>query len=106
MKATFKYNINHHISLLPRHIAISDIEKILKSTHKISRDTFYRDRNLLTESDTSIPSDRLDIYASLFGCSVEELKNYSVKKGKTILEIVGEGRPKKKSVHKIRTGLK
>ena len=74
-----KYNISHFIALQPRHLKIGDIEKILNEEHHISRDTFYRDRNITLEDSSSIPSERLDIYAALFSVTAEELKNYSVK---------------------------
>lgn len=64
---------------MPRHITIGAIEKILQKEHSISRDTFYRDRNLSHTDDFSIPSDRLDVYAALLSVSPEELKNYTVK---------------------------
>ena len=73
-----KYHISHFIALQPRHMKIGDIEKILAEEHGISRDTFYRDRNLTVRDSNSIPSERLDIYAALFGVTAEELKNYSV----------------------------
>jgi hypothetical protein len=73
-----KYHITHFIALQPRRLKIGDIEKILSEEHHISRDTFYRDRNISLKDSTSIPSERLDIYAALFGVSAEELKNYSV----------------------------
>lgn len=74
----FKYNINHYISLLPRHISIGSIERILAADHGISRDTFYRDRSLLPGDDASIPSERLDIYAGLLNVTPDQLKNYTV----------------------------
>lgn len=75
----FKYKINDQISLLPRTMTIGEIEKILKKEHGISRDTFYRDRNITTEDSTSIPSERLDVYAALFNISSDDLKNYTIK---------------------------
>jgi hypothetical protein len=85
-KPKYKYNINHHISLLPRAISIAQFEEILRKDHGITRDSFYRDRNIQLSSDTSIPSDRLEVYAGLFGVSVDELKNYEVKKIKPLAE--------------------
>ena len=73
-----KYHISHFIALQPRRLKIGDIEKILTEEHHISRDTFYRDRNITLKDSNSIPSERLDIYAALFGVTAEELKNYSV----------------------------
>ena len=77
--SNLKYHISHFISLQPRHLKIGDIEKILIEEHHISRDTFYRDRNITLKDSNSIPSERLDIYAGLLGVTAEELKNYSVK---------------------------
>ncbi len=82
----FKYNINHQISLMPRHISIDSLVKILSNEHKITRDTFYRDRNLTLDDSFSIPSDRMDIYAALFNCTVDELKNYTTKKIKPLAD--------------------
>lgn len=82
----FKYHINHFISLLPKTITIASIEHVLKAEHGISRDTFYRDRNLLVDDDFSIPSERLDIYAALLGVTSDELKNYKIKKTKPMVD--------------------
>lgn len=84
-KEKFKYKINDQIALQPRHITIDAIIGIL-SDHGISRDTFYRDRNVLIEDDFSIPSERLDVYAQLFGVTTDELKNYTPKKIKPLSE--------------------
>jgi hypothetical protein len=94
-KSKFKYNINHYISLLPREISIGNIEEVLLKSHGITRDAFYRDRNILISEPSSIPTDRLDAYAILFGCSTDELKNYKPK-GKSLIEIL----------YKSKTGLK
>ena len=99
----FKYNINHLISLMPRHIAISDLETLLRETHGISRGTFYSDRNITIDSESSIPLDRLETYATVFGCTVEHLLNYKPKKGKSIIQVMSEKSERSKSV---RTGLK
>lgn len=82
----FKYNINHQISLLPRSIGIEEIVRIVEKEHGISRSTFNRDRNTDIGDDSSIPSERLDVYAGLFGVKADELKNYTVKKIKPISE--------------------
>ncbi len=87
MAATkFKYNINHQISLQPRQVSIGAIEKILAKEHGISRDAFYRDRNLTLADTFSIPSDRMDIYAALFNCTVDDLKNFTSKKIKPLAD--------------------
>lgn len=91
----FKYNINHHISLLPREISIGNIEEVLLKSYGITRDAFYRDRNFLISEPGSIPTDRLDAYAILFGVTTDELKNYKLK-GKSLIEIF----------YKSKTGLK
>lgn len=91
-----KYNLNHKISLLPRGIYIEDIITLLEK-HGISRDMFYRDRKIEAGSDQSIPSDRLDAYALVLGCTADDLKNYQVK-GKSILEVHNKS--------KIKTNLK
>jgi hypothetical protein len=82
----FKYKINEHILVLPRHITVGSIEKILKKDHGISRAAFYRDRNVELDDAYSIPSERLDIYASLFGVTIEDMKNYTSKKIKPLFE--------------------
>ncbi len=82
----FKYNINHQISLMPRHISIDSLVKILSNEHGITRDTFYRDRNLTLVDTFSIPSDRMDIYAALFNCTVDDLKNFTSKKIKPLAD--------------------
>jgi len=94
-KSKFKYNINHSISLLPRDISIGDVEEVLLKNYSITRDAFYRDRNLLIGDSSSIPTDRLDAYAILFGCTTDDLKNYKLK-GKSLIEIF----------YKSKTGLK
>lgn len=82
----FKYNINHYISIQPREITIASIEKILLSEYGISKSTFLRDRMMDRDAETSIPSDRLDIYAALFSVTVDELKNYTMKRVKPLIE--------------------
>lgn len=103
MKQKFKYNINHYISIQPREITISKIEDILENEHSISRSTFLRDRSMPLNSDQSIPSDRLDIYAALFGVTLDELKNYTLKRVKPLNE-----RKPSDLMNKVikRTGLK
>lgn len=82
----FKYTINKLISDQPRLITVSKIEQILMDEHSISRSTFLRDRNIITDSDQSIPLDRLEVYAALFSVKVDELKNYTTKKVKPLAE--------------------
>lgn len=78
VNSRFKYSINEKLDQLPRRITIQKIEAILKNDYGISRDTFYRDRNMQVDDPGSIPSERLDIYAALFGVTPDELKNYTV----------------------------
>lgn len=80
---------------------IADIEKILWEEHQISRDTFWRDRNIKIKDTSSIPTDRLDIYAALFGITPDELKNYQVK-----IKPLSERNSSDKSKAKSIAGLK
>lgn len=102
-KGTEKYKINHYITQLPRVMTIEMLIEILKNEHKISRDQFYRDRNLTLKDKGSIPSHRLDVYAALFDVSADDLKNYTVKTIKPLSE-----RQPSEMMKKImkRTGLK
>lgn len=102
-KPEFKYKINVQLSRLPRTMTIGQIEQILKKDHNISRDTFYRDRNVTIHGKHSIPSDRLDIYAALFNCSADDLKNYKIDKIKPLTERKPSDIMKKIMKH---TGLK
>ena len=89
-----KYTLTKQISLLPRHIKLVDLENELQKVG-ISKSTFSRDLKIKATDKTSIPSDRLDAYAIIFGCTANELKNYEVK-GKSIHQLLGK---------KIKTGL-
>jgi hypothetical protein len=90
-----KYKLNDLVNELPRNIGIAELIDELNK-HGINRDAFYRDRKITINSNHSIPSDRLDVYAIIFGCTTDELKNYKVK-GRSIRDIVGK---------KIKTGLR
>jgi len=94
--AKLKYKLNDKVKELPRSISMADLLKIL-AKNGISRDSFYRDRNISINDKNSIPSDRLDVYAIVFGCTTDELKNYSPK-GKSILEVIA-------AKSKLKTGL-
>ncbi|MGL6121662.1 MAG: hypothetical protein ACRC1W_01235 [Shewanella sp.] len=83
--AKLKYKIDHHLSLQPRNITMDSIVKVL-AEHGISRDTFYRDRNLTIDDTFSIPSNRLDTYAALLNTTTDDLKNYPAKKIKPLSE--------------------
>jgi hypothetical protein len=95
-----KYNIQAKVSLLPREIRISDLLKVLEK-HGIVKGTFYRDSKVKSDSDFSIPTDRLQIYAKVFGCSLDELMNHGVEKIKSIHQELLSKKGKKK----IKSGL-
>lgn len=97
MAKKFKYNIKEMAEKLPRHITTEILVKELVR-NGVSRDAFYRDQKIAFGSDQSIPLDRMDAYATVFGCTIEELKNYKPK-GKSILEVIA-------AKTKIKTGLK
>jgi hypothetical protein len=86
MAKTFKYKINDYIHALPRTISIGRLQKVLQNEHGISSDTFYRDRAIKSDDEFSIPSDRMDVYAGVFGCKVDDLKNFTTKKIKPLHE--------------------
>ena len=73
-----KYLIDEYVQkLMPIVGSMPDFEALVKK-YGISRGTFQRDRALVHTDTTSIPSDRLDIYAALFSVSSDDLKNYKV----------------------------
>lgn len=82
----FKYKLVFLLKELPRTISVKHIEDILREDHGISRDTFYQDRNLKIGDDFSVPIERLEIYSSLLGVTVDELKNYRPKKIKPLIQ--------------------
>lgn len=77
-KPKFKYALNEQVGSLPRHMEINDLISHLEA-NGISRNEFYADRKIPYGSDSSIPSDRLFIYAQVFDCPVGDLLNHSVK---------------------------
>ena len=82
--AKLKYNINTYLAELPARITMKEITKELQP-HKITYDTFNRDRKIEATESTSIPSDRLQVYAGLFGCTIDDLIN-TKKKVKPIVK--------------------
>lgn len=84
MAKQLKYKIKQFVDQLPRSISIGSLRDILKKEHGISSDTFYRDCSLSIDDDFSIPSDRMDVYAALLSCTVDELKNFTSKKIKPL----------------------
>lgn len=97
MAKKLKYKINEKVDSLPKYVTSEILLRELLN-HGISRDSFYRDRKIEAGSNQSIPSDRLDAYAVVFGCTIEELKNYTIT-GKSIHEVMAQ--PKK-----LKTSLK
>lgn len=86
----WKYNLNHQLSILPKMISISDAEEHLEKEYGISRDTFYHDRMIKLENVEFIPSNRIDIYCTVFNCTYDQLKNYKLKLGKSLREVFDE----------------
>lgn len=84
--AKLKYNINSYLAELPTRITISDICDRLRAEYDITYDTFNRDRKIELNSKTSIPSDRLQVYAGLFDCTIDELIN-NRKKIKPLIKV-------------------
>lgn len=91
-KRHFKYKLKERYNDLPKSISLASFLAQIKK-HGITERTFYRDQNLLVGEVASIPSDRLDAYAVVFGCSPDQLKNYEVK-GKSILEMLNSKKSK------------
>jgi hypothetical protein len=61
---------------LPRHIVFEkDVLPLLEKA-SITRDTFYRDMKI---NGSAIPHIRLQVYAGLFDCSIDELIDSYVK---------------------------
>ena len=90
----FKYALNEQLNKLPRNTTIDDVILHLKK-EGISRNEFYADRNIPFGSESSIPSDRLFIYADVFDCPLADLMNQPIK-AKSIREKLNQ---------KIKTGL-
>jgi len=85
-KSKYKYALNDELDKLPRHTTINDILIHLKK-YGITKDKFYWDREIPFDSLSSIPEDRLFIYADVFDCEVSDLRNNPVK-AKSIREKV------------------
>lgn len=91
----WKYNLNHQLSILPKMISIPDAEEYLEKEYGISRDTFYHDRMIELKNVEFIPSNRIDIYCTVFNCSYDQLKNYKLKLGKSLREVFAESSEQK-----------
>lgn len=81
-----KYNIDQQLQLLSRGITTMMIIDHLKK-FGVSRDDFYSDRRIPYGSAKSISADRLQIYAQVFDCTIEDLQNQPVK-AKSIREAI------------------
>lgn len=73
----FKYALNEQVGMLPRNMNINQLIDHL-ARHGISRNEFYADRKIPFGSESSIPSDRLFIYASVFDVPVTDLLNQQI----------------------------
>jgi len=73
-----KYALNEQVDMLPKSMKTSEVVDHLKK-YGITQDEFYRDRKIPYGSDSSIPSDRLFIYAKVFDCPVADLLNHEIK---------------------------
>lgn len=74
----YKYALNEQISMLPKSMKTAEVVEHLKE-NKVTYDEFYRDRKIPYGSESSIPSDRLFIYAKVFDCPVADLLNHEIK---------------------------
>lgn len=86
MELQYKYRLEEFIQALPREMTMTRLYDLLYSDHKISRATFWRDRKIRIDDSQSIPGDRLEIYAALFGVSIEQLKQPGAERIKSIRE--------------------
>lgn len=93
IKPSKKYNIEQQLGLIPRSVTIETVIKYLES-FGVTRDDFYRDRRIPYGSSKSISADRLQIYAQVFDCSIEDLQNQPVK-ARSIREAIEEPTHKK-----------
>lgn len=80
-----KYNLKEIYDNRPRYVTGPLFRKHLEKQN-ISVRTFYRDCIILKDDESSIPTDRLEIYAGLLGVTVEALKNYEAPKIKPLAE--------------------
>lgn len=69
----FKYRINHFLSCLPMSVSISGFAQQLLTRHKITSETFAKDRAIKMGDPAVIPLKRLKIYASEFEIEVRQL---------------------------------
>lgn len=69
----YKYRINDLLNSLPRSMSIEKFRANLKVKHNISMEVFQADRFLKRRERTTIPFERLEIYAREFNIPVKEL---------------------------------
>lgn len=90
MSKKLKYKLAAMVKGLPKYVTTDILLREL-DRHQISKDSFYRDQKIEKGSNQSIPSDRLDAYAIIFGCTTDDLKNYTLK-GKSIHEVINQSK--------------
>ena len=73
MEIRYKYQINHFLSIQPRHISVDDVGKLLEKQHGIMQETFNRDRFITVSDSTEVPEERLNIYAVVLHVSISQL---------------------------------
>lgn len=69
----YKYRINHFLCSLPTSMSIEKFRANLKAKHDISPEIFHVDRFLKLREHSTIPIERLKVYAQEFNIPVEEL---------------------------------
>lgn len=73
MEIRFKYQINHFLSIQPRHITVDDVRRLLEKQYGISQEIFNRDRFIMVSDPTEVPEERLNIYAFVLHVSISQL---------------------------------
>ena len=76
----YKYQINHYLSIQPKHISIDQLALRLRKDYDIPFPVFDRDRHSRTGEAYEIPEERLKIYAELFNIPVRALIEESLVK--------------------------
>lgn len=77
MEIRFKYQINHFLSIQPRHVTVDDVRRMLEKQYGITQETFNRDRFITVNDSTEVPQERLDIYAIVLNVSIIQLTQVS-----------------------------
>jgi hypothetical protein len=73
MTLRFKYQLNHYLSIQPRHVTVDDVRKQLQIRYGISQETFNHDRFIDPDNAEEIPPERLEKYAAVLHVSTEQL---------------------------------